>query len=287
MTQPAGGEPVAALMLLRHATARDDLLSRIVPDLEADARVAAAWLAGSFGRGDADEWSDLDLHIAVADEHFAAFWAGRLAFYERFGHPVLIQPEIPGNTGIPGGSFQLVLYPGPSGPIEVDWSVGPARAAVRPGASRLLFDRISTPVAPPLGSPLRLPGERRERLHSWVTFFWAMAPIAVKYAARGETAQAVAQMDLLTNAYAELQTLLERSDADLAANVPGLGRSIDPGHVLRVIAALCAATERLHPTIEAYGASVPAEVSGQVARLVSMASQIVGEASGDGPQGAR
>ena len=56
-----------------YARKRDELLARIAQELEADDRVLAAWLAGSFGRGVADAWSDLDLHIAVADDAFTAF----------------------------------------------------------------------------------------------------------------------------------------------------------------------------------------------------------------------
>ena len=47
---------------------------RQAEDLEADARVAAAWLTGSIGRGEDDAWSDLDLHIAVYEQHLRAFW---------------------------------------------------------------------------------------------------------------------------------------------------------------------------------------------------------------------
>lgn len=41
--------------------------------LRADSRVLAVWLAGSLATGQADPWSDLDLHICVADEAIDAF----------------------------------------------------------------------------------------------------------------------------------------------------------------------------------------------------------------------
>lgn len=258
--------------LARHAAARDDLLARVTLDLEADPRVAAAWLAGSFGRGDADAWSDLDLHVAVADEHYLAFWAERVGFYERFGRPILIQPEIPANTGIPGGGFQLVLYPGPCGPIEVDWSVGPAGTAVRPQASRLLVDRIAVPLAPPPGPPAYSAEERRIRLDAAATFFWAMAPIAVKYAARGETARAVSQASLLTDAYATIRHLVTQCDPELASPELALGRTIDPTAVLALVAALCAEAERLSPALVALGATVWDAMPEHTAALVGIAA---------------
>ncbi len=35
--------------------------------LGGDAQIRAAWLAGSFGRGNADRYSDIDLHLLLAD----------------------------------------------------------------------------------------------------------------------------------------------------------------------------------------------------------------------------
>jgi predicted nucleotidyltransferase len=49
-------------------------------------------LTGSIGRGEHDDWSDLDLHVAIFDEHLAAFWADRERLYQRIGQPVLVQP---------------------------------------------------------------------------------------------------------------------------------------------------------------------------------------------------
>jgi len=54
--------------LASYTHTRDDLLERIVATLQADSRVVAAWLSGSFGRGVEDAWSDLDLHVAIEDE---------------------------------------------------------------------------------------------------------------------------------------------------------------------------------------------------------------------------
>jgi hypothetical protein len=36
--------------------------------VQSDARIGAAWLGGSFGRGEADAYSDIDLHVLVPSE---------------------------------------------------------------------------------------------------------------------------------------------------------------------------------------------------------------------------
>ncbi len=52
------------------------LLDRFIDVVGGDPRVRAAWVHGSVARGDADEVSDLDVIIAVADDDIPAFAAG-------------------------------------------------------------------------------------------------------------------------------------------------------------------------------------------------------------------
>ena len=137
--------PVGAGELREYARRRDALLGRITEVLAADPRVTAAWLSGSFGRGEDDAWSDFDLHVAVEDGVFAAFLAGRDDMYRRIGSPSLVQHDMASPTQ-PGSRYQLVVY---SGPIEVDWIIGPASQAVRPLETRMLLARRDVPVAIP------------------------------------------------------------------------------------------------------------------------------------------
>lgn len=43
---------------------------------ESDPRIRAAWLAGSFGKGIADRWSDVDAHLLIDPAHSDDFEAG-------------------------------------------------------------------------------------------------------------------------------------------------------------------------------------------------------------------
>lgn len=49
---------------------------------EADPRVRAAWLAGSYGKGIADRWSDVDAHLLIDPAHSDDFKAGAQAWLE-------------------------------------------------------------------------------------------------------------------------------------------------------------------------------------------------------------
>ena len=121
----------AGAALQKAAQAREALLARVVQTLEADARVTAAWLSGSHGLGEADEWSDLDLHIVVADEHFGAFANEHETLFAQVGKPILVLGDLPSDS-MPGGRFLLVQYAPYM--LEIDWNIGPAHAAQRPAA---------------------------------------------------------------------------------------------------------------------------------------------------------
>jgi predicted nucleotidyltransferase len=263
--------------------ARDAILDRSVRCLEADARAGAAWLLGSFGRGEADAWSDLDLLIAVADEHLETFLAERPALYTRIGRPLIVQDEMPSDV-LDGARFQLVVF---DGPVEVDWNIGPLSRARRADDSVLLFDRAGVPplVLPPLS-----PEERRARARERLIFFWAMAPIAVKYAGRGETRRVGRQIELLTQPLIALRRLVNepegpepwrpqvtnrRLEPELDALLPMLGETIDPLSALAVIRALCDEVERLHPALAALGVPIPSEMPGAVRAMAATAEAVV------------
>ena len=55
---------------------RDALLGRIIALANDDARVTSLLLSGSLGRGDGDDWSDIDLIAVVAPEDHKGFVAG-------------------------------------------------------------------------------------------------------------------------------------------------------------------------------------------------------------------
>ena len=68
------------------------------------------------------------------------------------------------------------------GPFCVDWNVGPASAAERPAASLLQFDHDGIPIAQDAEPLDRTAAPARAQAQ--LEFFWAMAPIAAKYAGR-------------------------------------------------------------------------------------------------------
>jgi GAF domain-containing protein len=239
---------------------RDSVLRRITDHLRADARVQGAWLSGSFGRGKEDEWSDLDLHVAVEDEHLAEFLADRPARYAAVADPVLVQDEMPSNSQ-EGAVYQLVWS---AGGVHVDWNVGPASRAAKPLAHRLLFERRPFEVV-----SLPAPGEqaRKREARQQLTFFWAMAPIAIKLVARRESAAAAGMLGLLTDALIRLRQLTNRA---LDQRMPRLPANITPPVLCETIAALCREARLLEPPLRELSAQVDHRMIHETERLLQL-----------------
>jgi predicted nucleotidyltransferase len=109
---------------------RQSYLERAISLLEGDERAVAAWLYGSLGRGTSDEWSDIDLWVAVADEHINDIRATRHEYVRQLGEPLLIV-DAPQNAP-QDGAFLSVLYPGEVASQHVDWTWQPNRQRACP-----------------------------------------------------------------------------------------------------------------------------------------------------------
>jgi hypothetical protein len=220
-----------------------------------------------MGRGEVDEWSDLDLHLTVMDEHLQTLLDEHQALFAKCGRPV----HIWGGAGVlsnsmPNGRFWLVQYAPYM--LEIDWNIGPTEGTTRPEASHLIFDRIGIATTPPL-----LPVDeetRRIEANKELSLFWAMAPIGIKFAGRGYTRKATNQVSMLRDSYCRLWRALWRPEllqkdayhqnrpleAELDARMPRHGPIIDPLEALTVIRAFCHEVEQLHPALAELGVCV-------------------------------
>lgn len=79
------------------------ILSRFTTACHSTPHILAAYLSGSHARGMADEWSDLDLGVIVADEAYDDFTTDREAFVRQLGEPLFVE-----DFGLPGIVFFLL-----------------------------------------------------------------------------------------------------------------------------------------------------------------------------------
>lgn len=194
--------------LMKLASHRDALIDRLHEQLAGDTRVVAAWLHGSIGRGDGDAWSDIDLVVLIEDDRYAEFWADRQTLFNAIGQSVFQQHPIPGNSMVSGGGFQLTVF---AGPVEIDWTIAPASGVARPSNTKLLFERDPIPIADP-PQHLSPESDNEDRFE----FFWAMAPIAVKYAARDDMLRAAGMISVLRDTLKRDRPNLTRLNRQIA-----------------------------------------------------------------------
>ena len=208
-------------MTNRYAQTRDLWLEQTVAALQADARVVAAWLSGSFGRGDADEFSDLDLTVVVRDERLCVRdqMTGvqpapeRLTFIQQFGTPAILH-EAHRNASA-NGTFTYVMY---TSGVIVDWILVPPTNARRPHDSRLLFQKTPFPTEPPpVAESLE---ERRARIQERYAFFWMMAAVTAKYLRRSDGVAFHHFLTWLADIRDEVRRLLDGRPATYSRDAP-------------------------------------------------------------------
>jgi hypothetical protein len=121
----------------------EELISRLSDELQADSRVAGAWLAGSLGRGEGDRYSDVDIWLAVPDDHRGAFATDWPTISDRISPFVLRQRLDVGSTII----FNHITPQW----LRFDVSIGaPAELTERSRSThRMLFDRDGLGAAMP------------------------------------------------------------------------------------------------------------------------------------------
>ncbi|MCW3059965.1 MAG: hypothetical protein JWQ02_1786 [Capsulimonas sp.] len=217
-----------AALLREHAEDRSRLLTRLTEFFRNDERIRAFWLWGSFGRGEADDLSDLDLWLAVPHDFVPEMSARLLDYLQKAG--VLISAlENPRNGPAGGGGYMGCLFAGRRGFLQVDlyWQTmstleeTPDVSVVLkglPGASQEMspvFNRLHQAMPPTI--PLSSLEPAPERLALNVTieeelaFFYLMLSIVAKYLARDPESD----MNLLLYprpAFEEVVNLLEAHD---------------------------------------------------------------------------
>jgi predicted nucleotidyltransferase len=248
------------IFLATFVSARHQLLHQIVTFLKQDERFVAAWLTGSFGRGEQDEFSDLDIRVVVADAysedlcsrpwpHGARTSPERLALFQQFGAPSVIYDAH--DNAPEGGTFTYILYQDTA--LNVDWILIPQAEATREEQTLLLFDKVGIPIeTPPEPESVE---KRGQEASVQVGLFWVMTPIAIKYMLRNDP---VAFQDVLE----PLHGLLREAEGLVAGKiVPYSGRAFAQLYVMQeqrvaAVRELCERMLRLMPEVERMGGYV-------------------------------
>lgn len=257
-----------------YVQAREALLAHISTTLKQDQRFLAAWLAGSHARGEQQWFSDLDLHVVVADAYSAVLCAQpwpvgakttqeRLTLFRQFGEPAVIY-EVHANNQV-GGTFTYVLYQ--ESAINVDWMLIPQSLAHREHPSLMLFSHDALPEPPALEPPSR--EECAERASLQVGFFWMIAASNVQNFLHGDLVQFHTLLRWLEDSIRETRAALcgEQSHFTKASRIQ---LSCSREKQIATLRSLCAEMESLVPQVIALGGDVPASPRSVVERRLAL-----------------
>ncbi|MBI3959375.1 MAG: nucleotidyltransferase domain-containing protein [Chloroflexi bacterium] len=268
-------DPSLQQTLAAHQAERDGWLAATRAQLENDERVDAAWLFGSLGRDDGDELSDTDLFVIVNDAEFDELIAHRYDFLAQVAQPLLIL-EAPQNWP-PGGVYNMALYPGASGPHQVDWYWVRRCAARLPMETRLLFDRIglAQQESPTHFDYAPVPERTPEEVATQnVNSFWVMWLIACKYIARYPWKANLGVMRLVPNHLRQIAAFVGVA-VDLPETEPPHPSPAEKIARLRELERL---VEPLLPQAAAKGASIPEQIVPYAHRYLALVEAIAHDA---------
>jgi predicted nucleotidyltransferase len=142
------------------------VMNRFVAACQADERVVAAFLGGSYARGGVDAYSDLDLYLITTDEAYQDFFGEREAFLRLLGEPVFLED-------FNGYGFDMVTFIFADG-TEGELALGREShyKHIHGGPYRVLLDkkRILAGAVFPWYGPAQ--AEQLETLRQQVYWFW-------------------------------------------------------------------------------------------------------------------
>jgi predicted nucleotidyltransferase len=245
-----------------YVQAREALLEHITTTLKQDRRFIAAWVAGSHARGEQQRFSDLDLHVVVAEEYSETLCAQpwsvgakttpeRLALFTQFGKPVVIY-EVHANNLV-GGTFTYVLYK--ESAINVDWMLIPKSRAHVEHSSLLLFSHAELPEPLTEGPPSR--EECAERASLQVGFFWMIAATNAQNLLHGDLVQYHTLLRWLEDSIRETRAALRGEYASFT-KASRIKLNCTQEDQVAALRSLCDEMESLIPQVIALGGYVSA-----------------------------
>lgn len=162
-------------------TQRAAFLSGLTDSVRQDSRLRAAWLEGSLGRGNADRFSDVDLHVLLPEDEVAAFRAQAEAWLGQ------LRPLVLFNTLFGGQMINAMTVDG----LRIDlWTHGGEQVEVDPGAVQVLFEHPGTLTAKPPTAPPSVEATA-QRLLSLIREFWRCVSLLPAVLGRRERLVAV------------------------------------------------------------------------------------------------
>ena len=139
-------------------------LNRFVAACQADDRVVAAFLGGSYAKGTADAYSDLDLSLITTEAAYQEFFTERAAFLRQLGTPAFLEDF---------DLHNIVFFIFPDDTEGELWFGSESRLDhLHSGPFRVLLDKTGILAGAVFPEPGPAPAEQIETLRRQVVWFW-------------------------------------------------------------------------------------------------------------------
>jgi predicted nucleotidyltransferase len=145
---------------------RQAVIHRFVIACQADERVVAAFLGGSYASDATDAYSDIDFGLITTDEAYDDFFAGREAFIQLLGEPIFL--EVFSDYG-----FDIVFFTFPDG-VECELMLGRESQFnhIHVGPYKVLLDKKPILEGAVFPWPEVAQAEQIEMLRGMIYWFW-------------------------------------------------------------------------------------------------------------------
>jgi predicted nucleotidyltransferase len=209
------------------------IMNRFVAACQADERVVAATLYGSYARDTADAYSDLDLGLITTDAAYEDFVAGREAFIRSLGEPLLLE-----DFDLPNLVFCIF-----SNGTEVELALGRESQFhhIHDGPYRALLDKKNLLAEAVFPRHQPAPAEQIETLRRLVSWFWHDLSHFITALGRGQLWWAYGQLEELRRCCVNLARL--RHDFSGEANGYDKVEQAIPVEHLSLLQATCGPLE--------------------------------------------
>jgi Streptomycin adenylyltransferase len=185
------------------------VVDRFIVACQSDPRVVAAFLGGSYAKGSADAYSDLDLGLITTNDSYENFLAERQDFVRQLGDPIFLE------------SFSLVnviFFIFPEG-TEGELSIGHESdyAHIHTGPYKVLLDKKGLLLSAEFPPPSVPADEQIETLRKQIDWFWHDLSHFITAMGRGQLWWAHGQLEILRHMCVNLARLHHDFAADVEA----------------------------------------------------------------------
>jgi predicted nucleotidyltransferase len=166
-----------------------NMVDRFTAACQADERIVAAFLGGSYARNAADQFADLDLYFITTDEAYEDFLAERVSFVRLLGEPLFLE-----DFGATNG-YSIIYFNGTE--AEIWFGRESKFKDIHEGPYRVLLDKKDILAGEVFPQHVADQAKQMETLRHQLDWFWHDLSHFIKAMGRGQLWFAYGELEVL------------------------------------------------------------------------------------------